>query len=711
MSLKGILQAFVSLTGKAVSSTGTTSVEQGSRQSNELALDNGFYAEVGVPVIDNFPRKRRRLFSLKWLLHGTLVVTALLAAKEGYGQTVTYTGSPYTFTVGSSIGAVATPTVGGTLARGQTSSITANGITITNTVTAVAVDPTNTFLYITDQGTGGNGPNVIFKLPIAGGTGTTFVNGGSLNNPTGIVVDAAGNVFVANQGTNQILKYNSSGTIQTFTISGVTINTPGGLALDAGGFLYVANSATSGTNANSILKINTSTGAGSVLASGFNAPKGVAVDPNNSVNPNVYVANSGSTTITKVTSAGATSTYATLPVSPTGVAVDAQGIVYVSEEASQNHFIERITAVSTFSIIAGAQTTGGTLTDGTGANARFGNPLNYIAINTLGDLYAADAGNTRIRKVITSGIDISPNLPAGLSFNPSTGAITGTPTTAQAQTSYTVTPYGTSGVGTTSTIQITVTAGTLSITNPASAYTTTYGTATAGQSITVTGSGLTAGNVTVTAPTGFELSTTSNGTYTSSLTLTSTTTINQTIFLRLAANAAAGSYASKSVTATQGSITGSDVIPTSTVSKATLSVTANAVPKTYGTALTGGSGSTPEARPASCSTSPARASFSGRTARPWRRRLRRSRCRFPHRPRRRSAPIHRGRASAARHWPACSRARACSGSRPAQAWPPSGAGWATCRRSEPSRPATRGCPTPPRRSCSSSRAAPGSTTG
>ena len=118
----------------------------------------------------------------------------------------------------------------------------------------------------------------------------------------------------------------------------------------------------------------------------------------------------------------------------------------------------------------------------------------------------------------------------------------------------------------------------------ATAFTTTYGTASAVQTFAVSGANLTA-NITATAPTGFEVS--SGGAYGSTATFTqSGGTASGTLSVRLAATApVSGSYDSKAIALTSGTATEVDITTAASgnaVSAATLTYTANAASMTYG---------------------------------------------------------------------------------------------------------------------------------
>lgn len=209
------------------------------------------------------------------------------------------------------------------------------------------------------------------------------------NFPTGLSVDGSGNVFVADTGNHTIRKISGGGQVSTFA----------GLA---GGF----PGSTDDTGA----------------AARFNRPSGVAVDSLG----NAYVADTINYTIRKITAAGAVSTLAGSPLMPglvdgvgtaarfyvpAGVAVDANGVVYVADTG--NHVIRKITGDGTVSTLAGGGRDG--TADGTGAAARFSGP-GGISLDPSGlFLYVADTGNCTIRKVATDTGEATTlaGLPAG----------------------------------------------------------------------------------------------------------------------------------------------------------------------------------------------------------------------------------------------------------------------------------------------------------
>jgi hypothetical protein len=137
--------------------------------------------------------------------------------------------------------------------------------------------------------------------------------------PSGVAIDGAGNIFVADSSANTITKLPLVGS--KFVMSSAVSN-PHGLATDGLGNLYVAD-----TGNNRVIVFGASASLFTVAAfSGLNAPQGVAVDAAG----NIYAADS--THVVKLTTAGVQTTIAS--GSATGVAVDAAGDVLVETGTS-----------------------------------------------------------------------------------------------------------------------------------------------------------------------------------------------------------------------------------------------------------------------------------------------------------------------------------------------------------------------------------------
>ncbi|MCX6874734.1 MAG: choice-of-anchor D domain-containing protein, partial [Verrucomicrobia bacterium] len=211
-----------------------------------------------------------------------------------------------------------------------------------------------------------------------GGIGSADDRGGAarFNHPGGVAVDGSGNLYVADNGNNTIRKVTSAGVVTTFAGS------PG--------------------------QWGDVDGTGS--AARFSYPNGIAVDGNG----NLYVANTWSHTIRKVTPAGMVTTLAGRPGyygsvddtgnaarfnQPEGIAVDGSGNLYVAD--TSNHTIRKVTPSGEVTTLAGSPGQWGYV-DGTGSDARFFCPTG-IAVDGGGSLYVADKFNNTIRKVTPSG--------------------------------------------------------------------------------------------------------------------------------------------------------------------------------------------------------------------------------------------------------------------------------------------------------------------
>ncbi|WP_143822349.1 NHL domain-containing protein [Mucilaginibacter pedocola] len=305
------------------------------------------------------------------------------------------------------------------------------------------------------------------------GRGTAGATGGALlsssfNNAKGITMDVYGNIYIGDTGNERIRKITPEGAVSTFVGSSTAgfvnaggtaarFNSPKGVATDAAGNIFVADQGnyvirriTTGSTVSTFAGSGVSGSAnGTGTAASFSSPVGVAVDGAK----NVYVTDGA--LLRKITSAGVVTTLAGGAASPqdgtgtaagftnlTGICIDRKGNLYVIDVSK----IRKVTPAGVVTTIAGSSTDGAV--NGVGTAALFGNPYG-IATDNNGYLYVADTDNQLIRKIAISGFTITPALPAGLVFDSATGTISGTPVTAQAATSYQVTGYGPTGSSTT----------------------------------------------------------------------------------------------------------------------------------------------------------------------------------------------------------------------------------------------------------------------
>lgn len=242
--------------------------------------------------------------------------------------------------------------------------------------------------------------------------------------PTGVEADADGNVYVADPAGNRI-RFVSGGNVTTLAgtgapgykdgpATGAMFNRPYGVALDANGNVYVADRDNHRIRVVSNGVVTTLAGCGTTGPEGggfangkvgtaqFRFPSGLDFDPQG----RVYVADSENHRI-RIIFEGRVETFAgqgrrgfrdgsiaeAMFNYPTDVAVDGQGIVYVADR--DNHCIRRISGGKVITL-AGTRIPG--LKNGPCAEAQFSCPTG-VALDFLGNLYVAEWGTHRIRKV------------------------------------------------------------------------------------------------------------------------------------------------------------------------------------------------------------------------------------------------------------------------------------------------------------------------
>jgi sugar lactone lactonase YvrE len=199
----------------------------------------------------------------------------------------------------------------------------------------------------------------------------------------------------ATPGTSTPVRAAATAAVPTYSFTtpgNQGFSSPEGVAVDAQGNQYVAD-----TDDSMITKV-TPFGDVSFLGSGWNGPEAVAVDAAGVV----YVVDTGNDRVCKITTAGQVVTIGDSSdfAFPTGVAVDGKGNVYVADPG--DHVIDKITPAGVFSLYAGVSQTFGDV-DGPALTARFNNPSG-VAVDKLGNVYVADSGNSKIRKISAKGV-------------------------------------------------------------------------------------------------------------------------------------------------------------------------------------------------------------------------------------------------------------------------------------------------------------------
>ncbi|MEZ5402856.1 MAG: SBBP repeat-containing protein [Bryobacteraceae bacterium] len=304
-------------------------------------------------------------------------------------------------------------------------------------ISGIAVD-TRGSLYIADPETHvirRVRPDGVIQ-PFAGIAANGFTGDGGpasrarLNEPLGLAADADGNLYVADKGNRRVRKITPDGVISTFAGNGqsgsdgdggpatqASFREPSQLVFDADGNLYIADSA-----ANRIRRvtkagvISTFAGAGQPGFGGdkgpatearLTSPGGMAFDKDG----NLYFADQLNHRIRRVTKAGIMETVAGTGIaawegdnlaaagaafnSPFGVAFDATGNLYITDR--ENHRIRVINSagvIRTFSG-SGASFFGEEVAPG----AAFWNNPSAITADPAGNLLIVDATNLRVRRI------------------------------------------------------------------------------------------------------------------------------------------------------------------------------------------------------------------------------------------------------------------------------------------------------------------------
>lgn len=286
----------------------------------------------------------------------------------------------------------------------------------------------------------------IYTVSTLAGNGDTF----------GLEVDAAGNIYAADEGGHIIRKITPQGQVSTIAGTGAlgfkngdaltaTFNSPIGLAIDGAGNVYVADAG------NNLIRKITPQGQVSTLAgsgdkafkdgmgaeAAFNFPYDLAIDPNG----NLFVTDGSNHRIRKITPAGLVTTLPGDAPSgfaefsfPEGIAIDKEGNLFIADAAGARIYkidntgkkslvssdvtlpegiavdragnlfigdigassIRKISPAGFVSTIAGTGHLG--YAEGLGPVAQFSEP-SPVAVDAAGNIYVGDVGNARIRRL------------------------------------------------------------------------------------------------------------------------------------------------------------------------------------------------------------------------------------------------------------------------------------------------------------------------
>ncbi len=293
-----------------------------------------------------------------------------------------------------------------------------------------------------------------------------------LYNPSGVVADSFGNIFIADQYNHVVRKVDTAGMITTIAGNGIAsysgdgglaknaqLSYPSGLSIDHHGNLYIADEGN-----NVIRKINTAGIIRTVAGNGFGTgtatggytgdgglataaelfdPRSVSID----LSGNLYIADAGNNVVRKVDTSGIITTFAGIGTagysgdggqagaarlnSPESVLADGAGNIYIAD--ANNNVVRKVNAAGIITTIAGTgfgagTGLGGYTGDGGSATDADLFAPKAITFDSVGNLYISDSGNYVIRKVTGIKTFIKPSIEADskvtIQPNPNNGKFT-----------------------------------------------------------------------------------------------------------------------------------------------------------------------------------------------------------------------------------------------------------------------------------------------
>jgi uncharacterized protein (TIGR03437 family) len=274
----------------------------------------------------------------------------------------------------------------------------------------LAVDFTGT-LYIADSG------NQRIRKVFAGLMTTVPLP--TLSTPTGVSGDGSGGIYIADSGNLRILRRTAANVI--FTVAGGALNSARDVAVDPLGNLFIAD----GHRVRLLSALGLATtfagdgtfgfaGDGGVAISAvLNGPAGVAIGPDG----NLYIADERNHRVRKVSTAGVISTVAGTGIpaisvdglpptstpldAPAGLLLDSTGALWIGEYFGNR--VHKLPPGGMMQPVAGNGTAGFNGDFRSATTAELQAP-DQTTLDAAGNLYIADSGNHRIRKVTPQGM-------------------------------------------------------------------------------------------------------------------------------------------------------------------------------------------------------------------------------------------------------------------------------------------------------------------
>lgn len=266
--------------------------------------------------------------------------------------------------------------------------------------------------------------------------------------PNGIALDSVGNTYVADTFNGTIRKITPDGTVTTLAgsvgnhghVDGTgdvaRFDYPRGIALDKAGNIYVNDNHTVRkiSPAGEVITLAGKAGVsgffdGTAAHARFGDQVGIAVDSMG------YVHVAESRTVRKISPEGVVTTLAGSVLSSeassvdgtgmwakfariSGIAIDSANNAYVTDYIS----IRKITPAGVVTTLAGSSRWSNDIADGSGADAKFRDPTNGIAVDGADNIYVTDGKNNYVRKISPQGLvttiaAVSSSIGAGIAVS------------------------------------------------------------------------------------------------------------------------------------------------------------------------------------------------------------------------------------------------------------------------------------------------------
>jgi sugar lactone lactonase YvrE len=270
--------------------------------------------------------------------------------------------------------------------------------------TAVAVDSTGN-TYVLEAGNAAGTADLLL-IPNGGGAPQIVIpQGAGLLTPSALAIDSAGNFFIADAAHGTVARFGADGTINTSYVT--ALDTPTAIYVDGFDNLFIAQAGTT----HNVIEVYAA-GSRRTIASSFVSPSGLAVD----LNGILYVADAGGHLVYAVDKSGIVhqvagngSTTTTVPgqatgtalLSPSALSVDAAGDLYIADAGANRVYTVYSSTTSSGSNIAtvfGTGTAGKAGDSGFSNLAQVSNPIS-VAVDGSSNLFVVDNGNSSVREI------------------------------------------------------------------------------------------------------------------------------------------------------------------------------------------------------------------------------------------------------------------------------------------------------------------------